>query len=122
MKVTNYLISKKLAEIGFKADNCGGWFVEGGFTFDTKAPFDWPSYDLETILDALPKSIVKKGSSLKNNLRVWFDQDRCYVGYQSWEGFLEDATIASQNEESLADTVARLLLLLVQKGLLTFNK
>ena len=79
MNTTNYEISKKLWKIGFKAETmcywdndskeCQYWSIvpnEQDFT---------PSYDLETILDALPPRIKVKG-------KVWhFELEHCEVCY-----------------------------------------
>jgi len=126
MKTTSYEISKKLAKAGFDVETDFYWYCyDNGRQMrhiaDADGKGNVKAYDLETLIEALPKSITKKGSTLKNDLRIWFDQDRCYIGYQSWEGFLENATIALQNGESLADCAGRLLLKLIEKGSLTFN-
>ena len=79
-KTTSYEISKKLAEIGFKAETDRlAWDVYSGRGED---PF--PAFDLETILEALPKP---------DNFLTYYDyslaiiyQDlgrEVYVGYKN---------------------------------------
>ncbi len=111
MKTTSYEISRKLFEAGFKPDNEDDlkWYA-GPTTNDTACP----AYDLETILEALPEMIVLHGISHELNI---------YKNYLVYER----ATGAGQYEcnkednESLADTAARLLILLVEKGIVKFN-
>ena len=71
MKTTNFEISKKLKEIGFQAE----------FNFHYKAPdyvnlYDsgyedykeenTPTYDLETLIDALPEFFIREYKSRKD--------------------------------------------------------
>jgi len=99
-KTTNYEISKKLAEIGFKAKAEKCWakirhsvlseidLVNLDFTVPQHCD-EWVlSYDLETLLDALPE-IINIGLSRNKN-------------------------------ESLADNAGRLLILLHEKNLIKF--
>lgn len=57
MKTTNFEISKKLAEIGFKPvnENDSHWIYEG------QERWQFPSFDLETLLDVLPNFITDTG-------------------------------------------------------------
>jgi len=117
MKVTNYENSKRLAEIWFKAPHCGGWFAEGGFTFDISADFDWAAYDLETILEALPDSLNHLG--FETQLELTKDA----IGYYATEGdeesgFAIAVEISKKENESLADCAARLLIMLFEKKLI----
>lgn len=131
MKTTSYEISKKLAEIGFKAptffiafkpyENCQKTHVISTTPFKDegldKSRGEYLSYDLETILEALPKEInLMCGRSF---LEVTFSYDNSapYILYRN-----DDRTIAinsrKENDESLADTAARLLILLNEKGVI----
>ena len=110
MKTTSYEISKKLKEAGFEAETEYYWHaindkielhhVARAGLGDVKA------YDLETILDALRqtrKRIMIVGKS--DNWGINFDYE--FNKY-------------SQENESLADTAGRLLLLLHEKNLIKF--
>ena len=112
MKITSYEISKKLAEIGFKAN------TDRYYNIGTKEIIYNPHgfmdrdkflkcYDLETLLDALPKEIAYDCPLTLHDNQIYYDNK--FIVYK-------------EENESLADTAARLLLLLIEKGLLTFNK
>lgn len=133
MKTTSYEISKQLAKAGFegKTDftwnreiiNCGNSSKEHKFI---KYNNGWssgevicPAYDLETILETLPNFIVNKNQG-----------ENCLVidvafGVIHYEGDNENDTLfitTTRNNESLADTAARLLILLHKEGIVNFNK
>lgn len=112
MKTTNFEISKKLAEIGFKPNDEESkiWNYEG------QVKWEYPAYDLETLIDALPKNI---GSN--QQLRIWFGEDT-FIGYQNWNGFVPELTIKQKENESLADTAGRLLIKLHETGIINFKK
>ena len=112
-KTTSYEISKKLKEAGFEADADYYW-VEGIICVNAYVFSDYMtggkklcnSYDLETLLDALKqtrKRIMIVGIS--DNWEINFDYE--FNKY-------------SQENESLADTAGRLLLLLHEKNLIKF--
>lgn len=117
MKTTNYEISKQLEEAGFKGKADFIWLQDKFGTakcfqsdFDPSYDFCYmdpiKSYDLETILETLPKNI--EGSYLA----VEFDPSESCIGYNG-------LYIAFMNKnESLADTAARLLLLLHKNNLI----
>ena len=106
IKTTNYEISKKLKEIGFKAEAEKCWAkirnsVLSEFhlvNLDYAVPQncdEWVlSYDLETLLDALPPSIIN-------------------YNYDPY-GFNKE------ENESLADTAGRLIIWLHEKNLIKF--
>lgn len=112
MKTTSYEISKKLKEAGFNtpAEKC--WakirlsktqeFTLIPLTFDVFANCDewFPSYDLETLLDALPK-INKQEYLLCSGGIVYLNDDYISVG--------------KEKNESLADTAGKMWLLLKEK-------
>ena len=121
VKVTSYNVSKKLAEIGFKADpffyrqECN----KENFIIDATGVYDCAAvrcYDLETILDALPNSYQIFSNFLLNAETFLIGKSIIYQSeeYNCW--------IKQENNESLADTAARLLILLVEKGIINFNK
>jgi len=96
MKVTSYEISKQLAEAGFK-----------GETNTTKARLgtrDYPAFHLETILEKLPKNYLLRSD--------WMECFLCGAFHVT----------RRQEDESLADTAARLLILLHEKGLIKFKE
>jgi hypothetical protein len=126
MKTTSYEISKKLAEIGFKA--------ETEKAFDNKGTpischkkicilkekssnseiYGLPACDLESILQALP-NVVNYNEEL--NIKkyeigyYYFDYDCVICGIG----------VEKQENELLTDTAARLLILLHEKGMVNFN-
>ena len=151
MKTTNFEISKKLKEIGFNtpAEKC--WakirlsktqeFTLIPLTFDVFANCDewFPSYDLETLLDALPNSIIRKYKSNKdgtikefeeklliNKSEIWY---RCYdietsdeANEYSREYVYEQNISIYHYYDSLANLAGKMLIKLFEAGLIKFNK
>lgn len=119
MKITSYLISKKLAEIGFRPDSIFYYNDHKELRWDDDgSPFPelcLRAYDLETVLEALPMGI---DSILRYDLII--DQ-RTFIHYADCEGD-ELYKVMKKNDESLADTAARLLILLHEKGTINFNE
>lgn len=147
MEVTSFEISKKLAEIGFGAEHVFCWYsnsesnvLECGkcgsmsqivikddgleevishheFAF----PFAFPAFGLETILEALPSNIIFSycGSELQLT--------KSAIGYYGLEGNSEDGfaiflEIEKEENESLTDCAAKLLIKLHEKGLIKFGE
>jgi hypothetical protein len=71
--------------------------------------------DLETLLNILPKTLPNK-----LELRIWFDENNAYIGYQNFEGFDKALNLKQEENESLADTVGRFIILLHEKNLIKF--
>ena len=151
MKTTNYEISKKLKEIGFNtsAEKC--WakirlsktqeFTLIPLTFDVFANCDewFPSYDLETLLDALPDSITREYKSnkdgtikeFKENLvieknKIWY---RCYdietsdEANEYWREYGYEHNISIYHYyDSLTNLAGKMLIKLFEAGLIKFNK
>jgi len=131
MKTTSFKISKKLAKIGFKANTnwCYCWSGEDYqlMAFNSES-IEWdgrdiPVYDLETILEALPKQhdFFSRGVG-KYALRIWYHEGKAFIGYQNFEGFDKLLTLEQGEEESMADLAARLLITLHEKGLISFKE
>jgi hypothetical protein len=127
MKTTDFELSKKLAEIGFKktstiaffSSKCGGggrFVVSDGFKDGYN--LDCYSFDLETILEALQENFqcdIKISATeieIENKPRPTHQFE--YLKF--WEEFTE-----RKENESLADTAARLLILLKSKNLISFE-
>jgi hypothetical protein len=55
-------------------------------------------------------------------LRIWYHEGKAFVGYQNFDGFDKVMTLEQEQNESLADTAARLLILLHEEGIVNFNK
>jgi|GEM_PF-1889276 len=134
MKTTNYEISKELAEAGFEQKFPPAFYhvnSNGTLYYRTaqkeysnlKGIFNVKSYDLETILEALPKQhdFFSRGIG-KYELRIWYHEGKAFVGYQNYTGFDKVMTFEQEQNESIADTAARLLILLHEKGLVNFNE
>lgn len=116
---TSYKISNKLHDAGFKGELCGFWFVEGGFTFDYQEEYDWAAYSFEAILSVLPKEIKFKQKEYCF-LMQWSNSSDCYVmGYVCGNLRATELEVwkKDKEDESLADTAARLWLKLNEGGL-----
>lgn len=127
MKTTNYENSKKLAEIGFKADfeycyskdgeEAGKW--NKTYEIDVWDEYEndkyYPSYDLETILDALPDWISDKYGN-RHDFEMG-KEDMCYANYP-YDARIVEIEVRKEKDESLADTAARLLILLAEKEII----
>jgi hypothetical protein len=138
MKITSYEISKKLAEIGFKKGSNFRWYLiedpkRSFCTYMDLYPISdlentFFAYDVETILDALPESIkytdVDATMKYDRNLKDWyFQMDKESLYYVSYYHEMEYIVFCHEKREneSLADTAARLLILLHEKGIVKFN-
>lgn len=143
-KTTNFEISKKLKEAGFEAET-DFYFHEQqlrNLNFprhfaDADTKNNVKSYDLETILDALPDFIIRKYKSKvnwevkafierliieKKEIRYSCDDienaDDANRFYQEY-GYMQDITVFKKfNNKSLADTAGRMWLMLKEKGLI----
>ena len=113
MKTTNFEISKKLAEIGFKKNSIIGYFTSkcggGGRFYVSDGIRDGYTlecylFDLETLLDALPNTI-------SGPLMIYKE------GMYYQESMIE---VAKLENESLADCAGKLLILLYEKNLIKF--
>lgn len=149
MKTTNLEISKKLKEIGFKADYDSVW-CEHKKTKEIKVlscDFDcWdyvyyyntlaPAYDLETLLEAMPAFIKNR----KENYYFWLGgkgigyysqvNDKYYLGgnivYDMDDPFLisfnnEYKKMDESSDDSLADMAGILIIALHEKGFIKFG-
>jgi hypothetical protein len=124
-KTTNFEISKKLAEIGFKAktvtEKCWvkprmstyDYFTLTNFYFQVPAYYDdwFPSYDLETLLNALPEKI-KVGIDRTPQSKLYFDK----ISFGNINFFIN----RTQENESLADILGRFIIYLHEKNLIKF--
>ena len=131
MKTTNYLISKQLAEAGFEAETefyCVKWNEgEPELVHESQQTPNLiesvPAWDLETILEALPKNIItypdeKITEQPIEKLRLEMDEIGYYFSDKDDYGRDNCFTYLHREEsESLVDTAARLWLKLKQEGL-----
>jgi hypothetical protein len=130
-KTTNYEISKKLKEIGFDKET-NFYFTEvapdkfeAQYYTNNKEYLLLKSYDLETILDALPKNISKMGHVYPTgyHLNINFSQLSTISYIEDDLHSLRDnhpVFVEKRENETLADTAARLLILLHEKNLIKF--
>ena len=123
-KTTNYEISKKLAEIGFSRQPFWVWTSK-----DCCCPYEthldgFRAYDLETLLDALPKKMTNKHGreftlEISFGVSNWIyyvdENDYIFLSENYIHGQME-----SEKNESLADTVGRFIILLFEKNLIKF--
>jgi hypothetical protein len=123
---TSLKLSKDLAAIGFSPlDDETIFFYDknGNLSYDqvgiylTRQQQDEAilSYDLETMLKALPKYIRPKRNA---SFSLQFDIVEGFIYYTMQPLFM----VKKSKNESLADTAARLLIKLVEKGIINFNK
>ena len=137
MKTTSYEISKKLKEAGFKAETDFTWNTRTTYCGNTPKKVQYfikynnglkegeeicKSYDLETLLNALPKKLANKYG--KNGaLKLSYDNKLNWIYYADKEDYIlffydyAHCEIKSQENESLADTAGRMWLLLKEKGM-----
>lgn len=146
MKLTSYEISKKLKEAGFEAETDFYWYCydkgqEMRHIADADGKGNVKSYDLETILDALPDFIIREYKSKENgevkefkeNLKINKDQiyyiyndienaDDANYYYQEYDYMSDICVFKKFDEKSLADTAGRLLIKLYEAGIINFKK
>jgi hypothetical protein len=138
-KTTNYEISKKLAEIGFKANAEKCWakirhsvlsefdLVNLDFTVPQHCD-EWVlSYDLETLLDALPSEIEIENWGGWKYYNIYFKMNKNGLWYENLCNCDSSACPVEKyhymeiiENESLADTAGRLIILLESKNLIEF--
>ena len=125
MKTTNYEISKKLKEIGFEADFNFHYKATDSINLYDSGYEDYkerniPSYDLETILDALPKKIKFKEKEYCFWMQ-WSGSSDCYImGYVHGNLRATELEVSRYDDEnkSLADIAGEMWLILKKKGLM----
>ena len=134
MKTTSYEISRQLAEAGFEAETefyCVKWNEgEPELVHESQQTPNLiesvPAWDLETILEALPKNIItypdeKITEQPIEKLRLEMDEIGYYFSDKDDYGRDNCFTYLHREEsESLVDTAARLLLLLHENNLIKF--
>lgn len=130
MKTTNYKISRQLKKnglsekLGFMDYYYGTdkrlWHrgEEPYYESEKNMQVDCFAYDFETILEALPKQhdFFSRGIG-KYELRIWYHENKVFIGYQNFNGFDKRLTFEQEENESLADTAAKLWLKLKKEGL-----
>jgi hypothetical protein len=110
---TSLKISKDLAAVGFKSyEGVKLWAGFKELKGKSLGGHDayYIGFHLETIWNALPKKVNFAILYLSHEA-VWYD---CYG--------CEEFRTNKEKGESLADTAARLLIKLVEKGIINFNK
>lgn len=135
MKTTNFEISKKLKEIGFEAEFNFHYKATDPVNLYDSGYEDYkerntPSYDLETLIGALPKDISVKHKYYIQFLFIQLADGPIKIGYyepcteyQGHYDMREDVFESRQEEtESLADTAGKMLIKLFEAGIINFNK
>jgi hypothetical protein len=137
-KTTNYEISKKLAEVGFKAQAEKCWakirhsvssefnLVNLDFAVPQNCDVWILSYDLEILLNALPSEI--KGIEGECWFNIYFKMNKNGLWYENLCNCDSDQScpvesycdIEKLENESLADTAGRFIILLHEKNLIKF--
>lgn len=147
MKTTNFEISKKLKEIGFEAEFNFHYKATDHINLYDSGYEDYkerntPSYDLETLINALPDKITREYKSTEDGTIKEFEERlvitkneiyyKCYdIGteddaneywreYGYYAKFSE--VVKDWEDESLADTAGRLLIKLHEAGIINFKK
>ena len=132
MKTTNFEISKKLAEIGFEAEFNFHYKATDHINLYDSGYEDYkerntPAYDLETLINALPKKIQFK----QKEYCFWMQWSGCsdclllgyvYNNLRAIELEVFYDPIYLPENKSLADTAGRLLILLWKKKLIKFKE
>ena len=141
-KTTSYQISKKLAEIGFKAntDKCWAKIKNSRLSEFEIMPFDFRvpqnceqwflSFDLETILEALPYGLDQGNE--RYNLKMLPNISISYTNkffnhiYDYRDDFCcengEVMACISKNKETMVDMAGRLLIKLYENNLIKFEE
>jgi len=131
MKVTNYELSKKLQEIGFKAEHEKCWIkfdgqsepeLKTGLTLGEQfsAELIVPVYDFETLLDALPSEI--RTDRFPDLLLSWTIK-RNAIFYSGKHEFGDMMLFIETFQEGVrVDAVARLIIQLHEQGLIKFGE
>ena len=158
MKTTNLEISKKLKEIGFehrtnfyhiadekcksRGENPDDYeleYISSEESYKLKKHYNIPSYDLETLLDALPKKITTKFKHFDTGEIYEFEETlKIYKSgisyshneddidwYRTHYGYYSTFDLSVNNSEglkSLADTAGKLLIQLFEEGIINFKK
>jgi hypothetical protein len=122
-KTTNYEISKKLAEIGFDKET-NFYFTEiapdkfkAEYYSNNNKYFLLKSYDLEILINALPEKI-KVGIDRPPQSKFYFD--KISFGYAKEPKIEFQFYCRIQENESLADTAGRMIILPHEKNLIKF--
>lgn len=118
MKTTSYEISKKLAEIGFKSNQGIKKYVGDQAFYSGSKTTHYIGFCLETILEALPKNIKDEKGRI-HPLVIYFGTRNSFV-YQSL--CEKEINLKFEENETLSDTAARLLILLVEKGIINLKE
>lgn len=117
---TNYENSKKLAEIGFVGESETRKHDPENFMTGQKY---W-SYDLETLIESLPAFIEYEDRTY--HFWLWNEGMGYYPNYDKYSGEaaydMDNGIFEFAEDESLADTTARLLIQLFEAGIVNFNK
>jgi len=140
MKVTNYEISKKLAEINFQADfnycyrkgepERGVWSKSFEVTcWDGEDISNYyPAFDFETVLEALPERLTNENIFIPrinyylrlSKEEIWYENE-CDCDSDESCPVNQRFELNRARNESLADTTARLLIKLHEEGLIKFE-
>ena len=155
--LTNLEISKKLKEAGFEAETLFYWtkapkFAETDLDIDIISlvsenrkwqlvKSDIPSYDLETLLDALPDFIIRKYKNnndgkvkeFKERLIIEKEQiryscddienaDDSNYYFREYDYMSDICVFKKFDENSLADTAGKMLIKLYEAGIINFKK
>ena len=142
IKTTNFIISKKLAEIGFRAECSYFYFHSDNNNYEASSLEEfgyneindcdiedkyYPAYDLEILLNALPRaiSVMQEIYPIGFHLNIDLNENAQTFSYIEDDLLLlqehhEEAFVIKTQDESLADTAGRLIILLHNKNLIKF--
>jgi hypothetical protein len=133
-KTTNFEISKKLSEIGFNEEtnfyyrkNDKELFINTPPDLKDSEKFFLKSYDLEILLDALPSEIEIENWGGWKYYNIYFKMNKNGFWYENLCNCDSSACPVEKyhymeiiENESLADTAGRLIILLHEKNLIKF--
>ena len=144
MKTTNFEISKKLKEIGFEAEFNFHYKATDNINLYDSGYEDYkeentPSYDLETLIEALPDSITREYKSREDGTirefeekllisknEIWY---KCYDietsddANEYWReyGYGQDISIYKW-DDSLVNIAGKMLIKLYEAGIINLTK
>lgn len=130
LNVTNLKLSMQLSALDLNLSSPVAW-VQGKISRETFLidvhNYDFSSgiyinlgfaYDLDTLIQRLPKRINTSANTLPLALRFWYEEDVLYIGYQTQDGFNTNLLVQQEANEKIVNCVGRLLLLLKTNNLL----
>ena len=125
MKTTDLKTSRKLKELGFDAETVFYFLETEPNVYEVQYSalnryneLVVKSYDLETILEALPENFQH------DDMELFFNMNKEEIGYyyNEYGEYYSNIALKLNAKESLATTAARLLIKLVEGGIIKLGE